>query len=222
MSPSRRFTFIRVASRVAALVWIASVGRPAPALAADAQGSSAAVSSAALTLRQDMRQLWSDHVFWTRDYIVAAVAGTPDQQAAATRLLKNQEQIGAAVASYYGKAAGDRLTALLKEHITIAVDVIAAAKAHDDAKYQAADSKWQQNATDIATFLSSANPNWPKATLASMMQTHLSTTTKEVVARLHGQWNEDVAAFDEVYAHILHMSDALSDGIIKQFPAKFR
>jgi len=25
-----------------------------------------------------------------------------------------------------------------------------------------------------------------------------------------------------VYAHILHMSDALSDGIIKQFPAKFR
>ncbi len=141
--------------------------QPAPALAAGAQSSPAAISSTALALRQNMRQLWSDHVFWTRDYIVAAVAGTPGQQAAAARLLKNQEQIGAAVASYYGKAAGDRLTALLKEHITIAVDVIAAAKAHGDAKYQAADSKWQQNATDIATFLSSANPNWPKATLVS-------------------------------------------------------
>ncbi|HKW00538.1 MAG TPA: hypothetical protein VJN96_11975 [Vicinamibacterales bacterium] len=219
MRSSRPVAFVRVVSTIAAIACVVSVVGPAPA---DAQGSPAPVSSAALTLRQDMRQLWSDHVFWTRDYIVAAVAGTPDQQAAAARLLKNQEQIGAAVASYYGKAAGDRLTALLKEHITIAVDVIAAAKAHDDGKYQAADKKWQQNATDIATFLSSANPNWPKAALVSMMQMHLSTTTKEVVARLHGQWDEDVAAFDEVYAHILHMSDALSDGIIKQFPAKFQ
>jgi hypothetical protein len=53
------------------------------------------------------------------------------------------------------------------------------------------------------------------------MKTHLSTTTREVVARLNGKWDEDVAAFDEVYAHILAMADALSDGIIKQFPEKF-
>lgn len=36
----------------------------------------------------------------------------------ANRLLKNQEDIGGAVAAYHGKAAGDKLTALLKEHIT--------------------------------------------------------------------------------------------------------
>jgi hypothetical protein len=52
-----------------------------------------------------------------------------------------------------------------------------------------------------------------------MMAAHLSTTTKEVVVRLNKKWDEDVAAFDEVYIHILHMSDALSDGIIKQFPS---
>ena len=78
-------------------------------------------SRATLTLRQDMRKLWSDHVFWTRDYIVAAVAGTPDQQAAADRLIRNQEDIGNAMAAYYGKPAGDKLTGLLKEHILIAV-----------------------------------------------------------------------------------------------------
>jgi hypothetical protein len=42
-----------------------------------------------------------------------------------------------------------------------------------------------------------------------------------VVARLNGNWDEDVRAYDEVYRHILAMSDALSDGIIKQFPDKF-
>lgn len=212
----------RTGVNAAAVIGLALLLCPAPARAADAKSLPATVSSAEMTLRQDMRRLWSDHVIWTRDYIVAAVANSGDQQASAARLLKNQEHIGAAVAAYYGKPAGDKLTALLKDHIMIAVDVIAAAKAHDDANYQAADKKWQQNAEDIATFLSGANPNWPKATLVSMMQMHLSTTTKEVVARLHGQWNDDVAAFDEVYAHILHMADALSDGIVKQFPEKFK
>ena len=53
-----------------------------------------------------------------------------------------------------------------------------------------------------------------------MMNTHLSTTTAEVVARLNKDWNADVRAFDAVYDHILKLSDALSDGIAKQFPQK--
>ena len=79
----------------------------------------------------------------------------------------------------------------------------------------------RQNGEDIADFLAKANPNWPRATLVDMMNRHLSTTTDEVVARLTKNWDADVRAFDAVYSHILAMSDALSDGIIKQFPAKF-
>src|SRR5262245_35755621 len=94
--------------------------------AADHASASKAPSAAAAKLHQDLRTLWSDHVIWTRDYIVAAVGDQPDQQAAATRLLQNQKDIGGAVATYYGKAAGDQLTKLLEEHITIAVDLIKA------------------------------------------------------------------------------------------------
>jgi hypothetical protein len=53
------------------------------------------------------------------------------------------------------------------------------------------------------------------------MNAHLATTTTELVARLNKDWSGDVKAFDAVYDHILHMSDALSDGIVKQFPDKF-
>jgi hypothetical protein len=181
----------------------------------------AKVSAATTKLNQDMRKLWTDHVVWTRDYIIAAVSDSPGATAAANRLMKNQEDIGGAVAAYYGKPAGDQLTTLLKEHITIAVDLIKAAKAGNKAAQTAADTKWQANGVAIADFLSKANPNWPRATLVDMMKMHLSTTTNEVVARLSKNWDEDVRAFDAVYAHILMMSDALSDGIIKQFPAKF-
>src|SRR4029453_3476256 len=119
-----------------------------------AHHSSSSVISPAMTLRQDMRKLCTDHVIWTRDYIVAAVGDQPDAQAAAGRLLKNQEDIGNAVATYYGKPAGDKLTALLKEHITIAVDLIKFAKAGDKASQQQPDAKWHKNAEDIADFLS--------------------------------------------------------------------
>jgi hypothetical protein len=177
---------------------------------------------AQITLRQNMRKLWTDHVVWTRDYIIAAVAGAPDAQAASTRLLKNQEDIGNAVAVYYGQDAGNKLTALLKQHILIAVDLIADAKSGNQTKFNTDNDKWKTNANDIADFLSSANPNnWPQQTLRDMMAKHLATTTDEVTARLNKKYDDDVKAYDAVYDHILMMSDALSDGIIKQFPDKF-
>lgn len=178
--------------------------------------------SAAADLKMTMRKLWTDHTVWTRDYIIAAVDDKPDAMAAASRLMKNQEDIGNAIAGYYGAAAGQQLTSLLKQHISIAVDVIKAAKAGNASAQKQADDKWQQNAVDIATFLSKANPNWPQATLVDMMKKHLSTTTNEVVARLKHDYEGDVRAYDAVYDHILMMSDALSDGIVKQFPDKFK
>lgn len=205
---------------LAAAIFIVVHASPLPATQARA-AARAGAGAAAASLKQDMRTLWTDHVVWTRAYIVAALADQPDAQAAANRLMKNQEDIGGAVGKIYGAAAGQQLTTLLKEHITIAVDLIKSAKAGDKAGQQSADAKWQQNGVAIADFLSKANPHWPRATLVDLMKGHLSTTTKEVVARLNKNWDEDVRAYDEVYRHILMMSDALSDGIVKQFPEKF-
>jgi hypothetical protein len=175
----------------------------------------------AVRLREGMRKLWSDHAIWTREYIVAAVAADPGQAAAAGRLMKNQEDIGQAVATFYGAPAGAKLTALLKEHISIAVELVRAAKAGDAAAQQRADAAWHRNGEDIAGFLSQANPHWPRPALVDMMNMHLATTTDEVVARLTKDWDKDVRAFDAVYQHLLHMSDMLADGIVAQFPARF-
>jgi hypothetical protein len=178
-------------------------------------------SSSSAQLHDAMRKLWSDHVVWTRLYIIAAAANDASAQTAAARLLRNQEEIGNAIAPYYGSAAGARLTELLKQHILIAVDLVTAAKAGDNAKVSDADRRWHANADDIATFLSGANPNWPKATVLAMMNQHLALTTQEATARLQSRWNDDASTFDSIYTQILGMADALSDGIVKQFPARF-
>lgn len=173
-----------------------------------------------LALKTGMRKLWSEHVLWTRQYIVDAAAGLPSADATSKRLLRNQEDIGNAIAPYYGSAAGAKLTDLLKQHILIAVDVVAAAKAGDNTKLADADKRWHDNAADLATFLSSANPNWPKQALLSMLNEHLALTTQEATARLQQRWDDDIAAFDKVFSQAMMMADALSDGIAKQFPGK--
>ncbi|MFZ0893192.1 MAG: hypothetical protein WAZ77_01700 [Candidatus Nitrosopolaris sp.] len=64
-----------------------------------------------------LRDLWLDHIVYTRNYIISFVAGLPDTNVVAQRLLKNQEDIGNAIKPFYGEPAGTKLTGLLKGHI---------------------------------------------------------------------------------------------------------
>ncbi|MGZ4353221.1 MAG: glycosyltransferase [Gaiellaceae bacterium] len=201
------------------LALVALVLAVAPA-AASARPAAAKISPA--EFRTQMRQLWVDHVVWTRMVIVAFAAGSPDLKAAETRLLRNQVDIGNAIKPYYGAAAGSKLTALLRQHILEAVPVLSAAKAGDTVKLAAARKAWYANANVIAHFLSSANPkSWPFAATGMMMKMHLDLTTAEAVARLKGQWAADVRAYDKVQAEIMQMADALASGIVAQFPSRF-
>jgi hypothetical protein len=170
-----------------------------------------------------MRQLWEDHIVWTRLAIISLTTDASDTEATLGRLLQNQTDIGNAVKPFYGEAAGDKLTAELRRHILIAADLIAAAKAGDQAKLAEEQARWEENADDIAAVLNSVNPRHFNLTaLKTEMRMHLRLTTEEPVARLQGNWAADVAAYDEIHGHILHLADYLSDGIVKQFPKRFR
>ena len=174
-----------------------------------------------LTLAMD--KLWEDHVTWTRMYIISATSSLPDADAAAQRLLQNQVDIGNAIKPLYGDQAGDQLTALLKDHILIAVDLLAAAKSGDKAGFKAASKSWYDNADQIAAFLNQANPdNWPLNDMRAMMKTHLDLTLDEATARLKGDWVGDVAAYDKVHNEILEMAGMLTQGILAQFPDRFK
>ncbi|MGM9988571.1 MAG: glycosyltransferase [Bacillaceae bacterium] len=168
------------------------------------------------------RKLWSDHVLWTRNFIISDLADLGDKDAVAKRLLQNQDEIGNSIKPYYGQKAGDMLAKLLREHILLAVDVVNAAKKNDKAALDKSNKLWYKNADDIAKFLSKANPNWPYETMKAMLFTHLKLLTDQVVARINKDWNADIVAYDKGENHILMLADLLSNGIIKQFPEKFK
>jgi hypothetical protein len=195
----------------------------ATAPAAAHHSMAATITRRELVLRRDMRQLWEDHIVWTRLAIISLTTGSPDTEATVARLLKNQASIGNAVKPFYGTPAGNELTRQLRQHILVAADVVAAAKAGDQAKLADAQARWASNGDDIAKVLASVNPRyWKLATMKAELRTHLRLTTEEAVARLTGHWTADVAAYDKIHRHALHMSDLLSAGIVKQFPNRFR
>jgi hypothetical protein len=190
---------------------------------AHAVAASSAMSAKEVALRGDMRRLWEDHIAWTRLAIISLTTDSPDTQATVGRLLRNQADIGDAVKPFYGKAAGNKLTLELRRHILIAADVIAAAKEGDQAALAREQARWQRNANVIAAVLNSVNPRfWKLSAMKAEMQKHLALTTQEVVARLQRKWNADVAVYDRIHSHILHLADALSAGLVSQFPERFR
>jgi hypothetical protein len=187
---------------------------PTHALAADAGKAD---------FRAAMRKLWEDHITWTRLAIVSFAHGLPDLAATQDRLLRNQTEIGNAIKPYYGRAAGNQLTALLKQHIAGAVALLQAAKAGDQNMIEQRTAEWHVNGKQIADFLHEANPrNWSRKALRRMMRRHLDQTISEAVNRLQGNYRADVRDYDEIHRHILVMADTLSSGIIKQFPRRFR
>jgi len=178
-------------------------------------------SPAEWALRSTMAKLWEEHIVYTRNVIVGIAAGSPDVPAVVDRLMQNQVDIGNAIKPFYGAAAGNQVTQLLKEHIQFAGDAVKALKANDTAKATTATKNLYANADQIAALLSSANPNWPQATVKQMLYTHLDLLSKQAKAEIGGDWDGSIMAYDQGHDAILKMANALSEGIIKQFPDKF-
>lgn len=200
----------------------ASPAQDSKASAAQSSKPSPTRNPKAADFHDAMRKLWVDHVVYTRNFIVDAAAGLPEQQAVTERLLKNQDDIGNAIKPYYGDDNGAKLTKLLREHITTAAELVMASKANDSVKAEDAKKRWFANADQIAAFLSAANPkHWPEAEMKKMMQEHLTLTAEEATAQLKGDWKTSIAKFDQAHEQILHMADMLSDGIVNQYMAKF-
>jgi hypothetical protein len=178
-------------------------------------------SSAVTALHSAMRTLWAQHMEWTYATVVAFAGDSPALQPTLTRLLRNQSDIGTAVAAYYGPAAGQQLTDLLTTHINEAVPVLVAARAGDSAALTKAVDDWYANARAIADFLSHANPAWKQGEMRQMMKEHITQTIGYASAVLAGKYADAVTQYDEAEAHMTEMADMLSDGIVAQFPAKF-
>lgn len=170
-----------------------------------------------LQLSNTMRRLWTEHVLWTRFFIVSTAFNLPDLQFVTNRLLQNPVDFAKALMPYYGEQTAMRFQQLLTEHLAIAGQLVNAAKAGNTAEADRQRKLWYANAEEIARFLASINPYWSEREWRDLLFDHLRMTENEAVLILTGRYEESIKEYDVIQAEALRIADVMAYGIIRQF-----
>ena len=179
---------------------------------------SGCINKSKLKLINHIRMLWEQHITWTRIVIMSIVHNLPDTQLNIERLLRNPIDFQKTLVPFYGNRIALRFKDLLADHLTIAAELVNAAKSGNKQAAADAEKRWYANANEIAAFLGSINPYWSQQDWKNMLNEHLSMTKSEAVDMLTQNYNASIEIYDEIERQALKMADVMANGIIRQFP----
>lgn len=208
-------------NRIAAFTLASLALVAAGAAQAEASHSHATAAPAATPAQaQDaLRDLWVGHVFWVRNVVVETLEGNvPAAKAAEDQVVANARQIAGAIEPFYGKAASEKLFVQLAGHYGAIKEWLVA---RDKAGQEAAFKKLVANAEEIATFLSTANPNLPKETLRGLLLAHGGHHVQQIRQLRDKDYAAEAQTWQQMTQHMYVIADALAGALHKQFPAKF-
>lgn len=172
--------------------------------------------------RAVLRDLWVEHVFWIRNYVEASAAhNATEQKVAADQVVANATAISGAIASFYGKPAGDQMLSLLAGHWGAVKDYSDATFAKNAKGQQDATAHLIANAKQIAAFLAKANPNLPEATLVGLLSAHGAHHIAQIQQLSTGDYAAEAKTWSAMRNHMFTIADAIADALAKQFPEKF-
>jgi hypothetical protein len=184
--------------------------------------ASAKLTTKSVELKLALRDLWSGHIFWVRNVVLMTKLGSADAvKVAEDQVVQNARAIADSIGPIYGKAASDKLFNLLAGHYGAVKEYMTTAYANDASGKAAAVDKIKKNADEIATFLSSANPNWPKDAVLGLLMAHGGHHISQIDQFNSNNFFAEAQTVDAMQKHIYAIADALADGIVKQFPKKF-
>lgn len=167
-----------------------------------------------LRLNEDMRLAWLNHVYWTRMYLMSAVADNTDQQAVEERLLETADEITDVFARYLPIATTRQLRNLLTEHIEIGGQIIQALKAKNMTDYDALVQEWYRNANQMAALFANYNPYFESRETRNMLLNHLDLTREEIEHQVNGEYEQSIDVFRDVEQQALAMADYFARGLL--------
>ncbi|MCI1279143.1 MAG: hypothetical protein LKG23_09195 [Nitrospira sp.] len=169
-----------------------------------------------------LRDLWLGHILSIRNVAVATMdKNAPARSAAEAGVVANAEQIARSIEPFYGRAASDKLFTLLAGHYGAIRDHLDATVAGSASQQEAAVKALTANAAEISTFLSGANPNLPKDTLMGLLMAHAAHHLTQFQQLKDGDYVHEAETWTGMKQHIYVVSDALTQALAAQFPAKF-
>jgi len=209
------------ASLAAPVIVLASLVFSGPGVAATP--ATTADHGAVLETQMALRDLWVEHIFWIRSYVLAVHAGDEAQsKVAEEEVVANATGLANSIAPFYGQSAADAFLKLLAGHWGAVRDFNAATVAKSKSGQDEAAAELTSNAHAIARFLSGANPYLPEATVFGLLAAHGGhhmAQSNEIAA---GDFKREAATWHAMRKHVMVIADATADALAKQFPDRFQ
>jgi len=214
-----------IGSIAAAAVVLLLVGQPASAADTGHSHATTAETSASAKLqatRAAERKLWRGHADAVRKVVVAKIAGdAAAEKTAEAGVVANAHDIANSISPFYGQAASDKLFTLLAGHYGAVKAYLDASVGKDAQGQSKATDDLTSNADQIATFLSTANPHLPKATVMELLQVHAGHHISQIQELIAKDSAAEAKTHAAMLVHMDVLGDVLANGIAAQFPGKF-
>lgn len=195
-----------------------------PALANNDEqtGENAADLTQVLQTKMGLRDLWVEHVFWIRSYVVASQGGNDTEgKVAEDEVVANAKALAQSIEPFYGQAAADGLFKLLAGHWGAVRNFNTATIEESGADRNSAVEELTANAQDIAAFLSGANPHLPEDAVFGLLSAHGAHHVAQINQISTGAYEQEAATWHDMRKHMLVIADAIADALAKQFPEQF-
>ncbi|WP_156439629.1 hypothetical protein [Bradyrhizobium valentinum] len=169
-----------------------------------------------------LRDLWIGHIFWVRAVSIATIEKRDDAaRIAEQRAVTNARSIAATIEPFYGAAANDTFFKLLAGHYGAVKAYLVATVADDAAKQGTATQSLTSNAEEIASFLSKANPYFPKDVVNNLLLAHGGHHIQQIQELKDRKYEAEAHTWEEMKNHIYQVADATADALAKQFADRF-
>lgn len=147
------------------------------------------------SFREQLIELWDDHISLTRMCVMSGVAGSKDLDVTVQRLLLNQDDIGSCFKYKYGDNVAKSISKALREHIDIAGKIIGAVVSGKS--IDVLDAQWKRNAVEIADTMYKLKPSvLSQQQWRDHMLTHLALLTQELLKQNEGDYVESIRYYN--------------------------
>ncbi len=187
-----------------------------------AKSSKASITPTVAAFKTEMHKIWIADAMWTRNLIFCLIDDLPGADQVEKKLLSVQTSIGNSIKPYYGEQVGNKLTELLVIHVFIFEQVVRAGNDNDTGASEEVVKNWYINADELAIFLYQINPNWEQRIMKELLYMQIKLSAELIEIRYQKEYEGDVLAADKLHNNYLKIAEALADGIVKQFPKRFK
>ena len=164
-----------------------------------------------------VQRRWLDLARWLRSFIYSEILNLGNREATEARLNQIADDASSFYAQYYSPEVGTSAGTIYRNYFAHVKGLIEAYKNNDMALIQQQRYAMYKDSYDLSKLFSQMNRYWDQATLQALFNVLVDNTEKQIQYIINGNYEEEIAAYDQYVDQIYRIADEITYGLLRQF-----